>query len=201
MVLFPKYFPKGTSVLDLGCGLGRLTLRLHEDGHLVQGYDFSPFLVDLANKRFPTLNIHEGDYSNIPEKDGSWDHVICVWGSLDYAAPDKREKAFSEIARVIRKCGYFIMSSYNIRWLLLGALIFKKEKLDAIKNWRFGLRETVRLPDSYDGEAQFSAHSAVVKQAERHGFQFIESLPMLKYPAKWIAALLSPHYYYVFRRV
>jgi ubiquinone/menaquinone biosynthesis C-methylase UbiE len=41
---------RGRSVLDVGCGVGRWSLRLAKGGSLVTGVDLSPMMIDLARK-------------------------------------------------------------------------------------------------------------------------------------------------------
>lgn len=53
--------PKGSRVLDLGCGHGTLTNALAEAGFCVSGLDASAELIALARKNYPTLQFEEGD--------------------------------------------------------------------------------------------------------------------------------------------
>ncbi|MEL6159695.1 MAG: class I SAM-dependent methyltransferase [Cyanobacteria bacterium J06554_11] len=41
-----KYFPAGASVLDIGCGQGRLTKYLSESGFSVSGMDISAAMLE-----------------------------------------------------------------------------------------------------------------------------------------------------------
>ena len=56
--------PKGSRVLDLGCGNGTLTGQLAEAGYAVFGMDASAELIALARKEHPGLHFEEGDATN-----------------------------------------------------------------------------------------------------------------------------------------
>ena len=43
-ILIDKYFEKDSTVLDLGCGIGRTTFPLAEKGYNVTGVDVTPRL-------------------------------------------------------------------------------------------------------------------------------------------------------------
>jgi len=59
--LIPKYFQKGSSVLDLACGAGRTTIPLYEAGYKVKGIDLSEVLIGAAQKRFPYIPFEVGN--------------------------------------------------------------------------------------------------------------------------------------------
>jgi ubiquinone/menaquinone biosynthesis C-methylase UbiE len=128
--LFQKYYAPGTSILDLACGAGRTTVRLYEMGYKVKGVDISDILINAAKKRFSHILFEEGDYTKIMEKDSSYDNILISHNSLDYAFPeDKREKAISECARVLRKGGTLLMSSHNIKSLHFSPFLLETEKM------------------------------------------------------------------------
>lgn len=69
-----------TSILDLGCGDGRLTAELHADGLPIQGVDFSPVGIAKAQANFPHVDFRVHDIL-VPFDDdwkGKFDLVIAV---------------------------------------------------------------------------------------------------------------------------
>ena len=48
---------KGKQILDIGCGVGRISHLLVEKGASVTGYDISPEAIDLANKYANQLGV------------------------------------------------------------------------------------------------------------------------------------------------
>ncbi len=51
-------------VLDIGFGTGVLTHKLYENGHQVDGIDFSGEMIAIAQTKMPRANLIEWDISN-----------------------------------------------------------------------------------------------------------------------------------------
>ena len=54
----------GASVLDAGCGTGRVAIELARRGHDVVGVDLDPAMLDLARSKAPDLPWIEGDLAS-----------------------------------------------------------------------------------------------------------------------------------------
>jgi ubiquinone/menaquinone biosynthesis C-methylase UbiE len=115
--LLPKYFKRQSSVLDLACGAGRTTLRLHEMGYTVKGVDLSDILLNTAKSRFPYISFEHGSYCNLPEADNSFDNILISYNGLDYVPENERCQALRECSRVLKRGGCLIFSSHNIKYL------------------------------------------------------------------------------------
>lgn len=96
-------------VLDLCCGQGNVTEALAKSGHNVTGADFSAKMLSHARKRLPAGNFVEADAQDLPFEDESFDAVVCSFGLMH--VPDQ-PKALSEVRRVLRPGGRFIMTSW-----------------------------------------------------------------------------------------
>lgn len=106
---------KGDHVLDLGSGAGNdcFVARsiVGEIGH-VTGIDFTDAMLEKANKNlektgFKNIDFVKGDIEQMPLNNNSFDVVVsnCVLNLV----PDK-QKAFSEIYRVLKPGGHFCIS-------------------------------------------------------------------------------------------
>lgn len=90
---------EGSSVLDLGCGNGVLTMALQERGYSAKGLDSSEELLDIARKAYPSLEFMQGDATNFGlsepvdvvfsnavfhwiDKDRQCDMLKCVYNAL-----------------------------------------------------------------------------------------------------------------------
>ncbi len=104
-----SHVPEGSRVLDLCCGQGNVTQALAGAGHRVTGADFSPQMLAHARTRFPEGDFVETDAQNMDFDDDSFDVVTCSFGLMHI--PDQ-PKALSEIRRVLRPGGRFIMTSW-----------------------------------------------------------------------------------------
>ena len=96
-------------VLDLCCGQGNVTEALAQSGYSVTGADFSEQMLSHARERFPAGDFVEADAQDLPFEDGSFDCAVCSFGLMH--VPDQ-PKALSEIRRVLKPKGQFIMTSW-----------------------------------------------------------------------------------------
>src|SRR5690606_30025341 len=76
------------------------------------GMDIAPSAVDLANKMhaLPNLKFIQGSAENIPLADNSVDVVINVESCHAYGSVSK---FFSEVKRVLKPGGYFLMVDFR----------------------------------------------------------------------------------------
>jgi ubiquinone/menaquinone biosynthesis C-methylase UbiE len=78
-------------VADLGCGTGTLSVLLGETGHSVDGVDFSPRMVELAQRKadgMAGVRFVRGDAYDPPLPEASYDVVLCrhvLWAMPDPA--------------------------------------------------------------------------------------------------------------------
>ena len=98
-------------VLDIASGDGVLAELLAPHAHRYVCVDSSQRVVAAAAerlRRFPNVEVREGDMHALPFKDGSFDLVVLMH-ALTYA--DKPAQAVAEAARVLRKGGRLLLSS------------------------------------------------------------------------------------------
>ena len=110
----------GNAVLDLGSGAGNdcfVARALVGETGYVAGVDFTEAMVEKARENarklgFSNVDFILGDIENLPVKFGVVDVVIsnCVLNLV----PDK-EKAFSEIFRVLKQGGHFCISDVVLK--------------------------------------------------------------------------------------
>lgn len=57
-----------SEILDIGFGTGVLTRKLYESGHLIDGIDFSPKMIEIAQSTMPNAHLIEWDITKgLPE--------------------------------------------------------------------------------------------------------------------------------------
>ena len=94
------------SVLDVGCGNGSAVEIFTQAGKKVMGVEYSHWLVETwIKKKFPKNNIIEGDASELPFPDNSFDLVFCS-EVLEHLPEEKVYKALGEMYRIARKYFY-----------------------------------------------------------------------------------------------
>ena len=102
----------GKRVLDAGCGEGRFARMLAERGADVTGLDFSPAMIDLAQKeeRNRPLGISYlvADLADLPSlSPESFDIAVAYLCLIDVA---DHEEAMARIANVLKPGGQFVFS-------------------------------------------------------------------------------------------
>lgn len=97
----------GMSVLDVACGTGYGAGAATARGAYAIGVDFAPGMIAEASRKFPNIQFQDGDAENLPFNDESFDAVICPFGLLHMAEPDK---AVLEAYRVLKKGGKYAFS-------------------------------------------------------------------------------------------
>lgn len=96
-------------VADLGCGTGTLALLLAEEGHAVDGVDFSPEMVARALAKTaaePQVSIAEGDAFDPPLEQGTYDVVLSR--HVLWALPDPVE-ALRRWSALLRPGGRLVL--------------------------------------------------------------------------------------------
>ena len=91
----------GATVVDVGCGTGRLEPYLAARGLSPHGIDLSPEMIRVARRDHPGFGFDVADLRELPFTDASLAGVVC-WYSLMFLAPADRPAAFSELARVLK---------------------------------------------------------------------------------------------------
>lgn len=101
-------------VLELGCGYGRVMLKLAAKVHRIMGVDTATESLELG-RRLAGLDSHvdfmEMDALNLTIQDGVYDAVVCVQNGICAFGVD-REKLVLEALRVTRRGGFAFFSSY-----------------------------------------------------------------------------------------
>lgn len=97
-----QHLPRHGRVLDVACGTGRVTaLLVAERFDEVVGTDVSTAMMDVARRRLPGVEFFQGDATQLPFDDQSFDAVTCV-GLLMHLDPGTRLAALKELARISR---------------------------------------------------------------------------------------------------
>lgn len=162
-----RLLPRGSRILDAGCGLGAVLDSLPE-GYELNGFDYGEINVLRASKRLMSkATIVQGSLYQIPFPDHSMDMVICL-EVLEHIEDD--EKAVSEISRVLKSGGYCITSVPSAHYW--------PEYLNLIGHYRH------YTPDTF------------AELLQRHGLKVMQSLPKCprwqrKYMRQYLCARLQ----------
>jgi len=92
------------TVIDVGCGAGRMTSYLGEAGLAVSGVDLSPEMVRIAQQLHPGLLFELGELTDLPQADAAADGVLA-WYSIIHSPPTALPAIAREFWRALRPGG------------------------------------------------------------------------------------------------
>lgn len=181
----------GGQLLDLGAGFGRLSDEYGGYEHVTL-VDASSAMIEAARERVgsdPRFSVVQADATAIPIASGSIDVVVAVRLILHVSDPTA---VFSEVARVLRPGGLFVLEFPNRNHLLARV--------------RYVLRRQTWAPDGADSHEYLEGHfshqpATVARQLRRAGlvptrrravslFRSARLKSML--PARYLARLEAP---------
>lgn len=99
-----------TFLLDIGCGPGFVLKELVQHEFKLYGVDFSSQMVEFAKTGVTGVNFQRSSIYQIPFPDEMFDIIICLGVFQTVTDP---EAALSEISRVLKKEGLFVIRTLN----------------------------------------------------------------------------------------
>ncbi|MFB6295123.1 MAG: class I SAM-dependent methyltransferase, partial [Candidatus Nanohaloarchaea archaeon] len=108
-------------VLDLGCGTGRTTIPLKEEGYEVVGIDITPEMIehakDIASEKGLDIDYRVGDATDLGFKDGEFECALFSnQGWTQIPGRENRREALEEVYRVLEPGGVFIFTTHVRQW-------------------------------------------------------------------------------------
>jgi len=111
---FLQYVNEGDTVLDAGCGNGRLIELLSKKNIEYTGIDYSDKLINIARKQHPGHNFLVGDITTLPFSNNKFNVIFCI-ATLHHIPGQKlRQQTIQGISRILKKNGYLIMTNWNL---------------------------------------------------------------------------------------
>jgi SAM-dependent methyltransferase len=103
------------SVLDAGCGTGRVAIELDRRGHAVVGVDVDVAMLEAARAKAPDLVWVQGDLTD-PGLDlgQTFDVVVMAGNVLIFVPPDTEGQVIRNAARWLRPGG-LLVAGYSLR--------------------------------------------------------------------------------------
>jgi SAM-dependent methyltransferase len=111
--LVASYGP--ASVLDAGCGTGRVAIELSRRGHQVTGVDVDPRMLEVARQKQPDLAWVEADLTDPAlALERCFDIAVMAGNVLIFVAPGTEGAVVSNLARLLVPGGRLI-AGYSLR--------------------------------------------------------------------------------------
>ncbi|MBI5247798.1 MAG: class I SAM-dependent methyltransferase [Elusimicrobia bacterium] len=109
--LIERFVPRGSEILEIGCGTGRFTEILKQGAAKIKAIDLSPMMIKVAQERNPGVEFHVGDCEKLePFRDGEFS-AVAAFNTFSYYPNKKR--ALASIHRVLKKDGIFFDLDMN----------------------------------------------------------------------------------------
>jgi len=149
--IYNRFVCNGSSIVDLGCGIGRLTEFMVGDFKEVIGVDISSEMIKQAKKRVKGAKFIETDGWTIPLEDNSVDFVFSYLVFQHFKERKMVEANFKEVYRVLKPKGLFKVRVRTDevdkdRWW--GGVEYNEQLMGIlIKKQRFELQKTEAVAD------------------------------------------------------
>lgn len=102
-----KLLTPASTLVEMGCGKGRNTHWLQQQGLVATGFDFSAHAIKTAQERFPQPEFTVADATQTwPWPDNNFDYGLDCFALTDVDSLEGRAFAVNEFARVIKPGGY-----------------------------------------------------------------------------------------------
>jgi demethylmenaquinone methyltransferase/2-methoxy-6-polyprenyl-1,4-benzoquinol methylase len=145
-----QLLPSGSTVLDVACGTGDLSIELFESANVsVIGADFCRPMLELAARKAPRISFVEADALALPFPDASFAAVTIAFGLRNLASV---ESGLRELRRVLKPGGWLAILEFSrpqrpgFRVLVEA---YSQKLLPRIGGWISGSRSAYTyLPDS-----------------------------------------------------
>jgi len=97
------------SVVDAGCGPGRIAAYLAAAGLDVRGIDLSPAMVSVAQNAYPSIHFAVGSLEALDASPGSLGGIVA-WSSLIHTPPERRAAVLESFARALAPGGLLLLA-------------------------------------------------------------------------------------------
>lgn len=192
-----KYLPKGSTLLEGGCGAGHYVAWFHKKGFRVIGVDFAEETVRRLREVAPELDVRVGDIRKLPFENESFDGYYS--GGVIEHFEDGLRPQIAEAFRVLKHGGYFFVTVpyVNLTRRIASRLFGDRLKIDLdgretlILVKRSGVIDTEPVPRTGFHFHEYVLSRSVVREALlRQGFVIVDEMP---FSARWGLLDIQPY--------
>lgn len=122
-----KNLPKGSSILDVGCGSGRFSINATKMGYKVLGIDITPDAIEVCKARAADEKLNDVQFKlmDITEKSTTqkFDYVFCPRFVINAIATDERRRsAVRNMYASLEPGGSIFIESFNMLYMGTGPI-------------------------------------------------------------------------------
>lgn len=96
-----------SNVLDIGFGTAVITSKLYENGHQIDGIDFSTKMIEIAQQKMPQANLMEWDITNgVPHflREHTYDSILSTY-ALHHLTDDEKVMFIKNLLPLLKDKG------------------------------------------------------------------------------------------------
>ena len=140
-----RYAQAHDTILDLGCGNGRLYQLFQNMQVDYTGVDQSEGLLEQAKEKFPNQQFLLGDFAKIPLQDNSVDKIYAIASYHHLPDETTRVQSLFEMKRVLKTNGTIILLNWNLHsdWAKKKYAKVEKEPGEFFVPWKTGDGESL----------------------------------------------------------
>jgi SAM-dependent methyltransferase len=111
---FGQYVKDGDTILDLGCGNGRLYELFKARPVKYVGVDSCPRLIEIAKEKYQSDSFQLADTLNLPFKEETFDVVFSIALLHHIPSEELRLDAIGEVRRVLKTNATLVFTCWNL---------------------------------------------------------------------------------------
>ena len=111
---FLAYVKKHSTVLDLGCGNGRLCEFLGQKEVNYLGVDHNSHLLEKAKENNPEAKFELADMVDLNLEEGAFDNIFCIAAFHHVPTKKMRKKVLSDMHSALKEDGILILTTWNL---------------------------------------------------------------------------------------
>lgn len=101
--------PRGATIVDAGCGTGRVGGYLQHQGHHVLGVDIDETLLNYAREEYPEAEWKQGDLCQTLLPTSAFDLAVSAGNVMTFLDPDLRDKAVHNLTQSLVPGGRLVV--------------------------------------------------------------------------------------------
>lgn len=163
---FDRFIPKGSSILEGGCGLGQYVKYYSDMGFSITGIDFSEKLIKKAREINKKSVFKVADVKKLPFEDSSFD-VYILNGVLEHLENGPAEP-LKEACRVLKKGGILLITLQYIN--ILRAIADFATRFTKTRRFKgANIEGEYKLVNRFEAEREPCFHSYFFNKSEALG--------------------------------
>ncbi len=108
--------PKGSKILDVGCGSGLPITKFLAQHHEVMGMDISEKQIELARRQVPEATFIKDDMANVSFPDETFE-AICSFTAIIHVPREEHADLFKRFYRMLKGGGLLLVTLGSTDWV------------------------------------------------------------------------------------